>query len=153
MTLLAAFKVLLFRYTGEYDIVVGSPIAGRNRVETENLIGFFVNSLALHWRTSPEIRHSGNWWGVSKWRLTLTHAGLPFEKLVEELNPVRDVSRTPVFQVMFGLQNAPRAAIEMHNLSVKRSPVESRTAEIRLDVTHVETADGLSGWLGKHRPL
>jgi amino acid adenylation domain-containing protein len=148
MILLAAFKVLLFRYTGERDIVVGSPIAGRNRVETENLIGFFVNSLALRTDLSgnPTFRQL-----VARVReITLeayTHQDLPFEKLVEELNPVRDVSRTPVFQVMFGLQNAPRAAIDLPNLTVKRVSVDSQTAKFDLTLLMSETGHGLTGWL------
>ena len=148
MTLLAAFKVLLFRYTGERDIVVGSPIAGRNRVETEKLIGFFVNSLALRTDLSgnPTFRQL-----IARVRevalSAYAHQDMPFEKLVEELNPARDVSQTPVFQVMFGLQNAPRSAVELHKLTVKRVPVESHTAKFDLTLLMTETANGLSGWL------
>jgi len=148
MTLLAAFKVLLFRYTGESDIVVGSPIAGRNRVETEKLIGFFVNSLALRTDLSgnPTFRQL-----IPRVREVAlgayAHQDLPFEKLVEELNPARDVSQTPVFQVMFGVQNAPRSAVELHNLTVKRVPVESHTAKFDLTLLMTETANGLSGWI------
>lgn len=147
MTLLAAFNVLLFRYTGEQDIVVGSPIAGRNRIETEPLIGFFVNSLAL--RTdlsgSPTFREViGRVKEVAV--SAYAHQDLPFEKLVEELNPARDVSQTPVFQVMFGLQNSPRAAADLHNLNVRRIPTEVRTAKFDLTLLLSDTANGLSGW-------
>src|SRR5689334_5684573 len=147
MTLLAAFNVLLFRYTGEQDIVVGSPIAGRNRIETEPLIGFFVNSLALRTDLSgnPTFRELVG--RVKEVAVSAyAHQDLPFEKLVEELNPARDVSQTPVFQVMFGLQNAPRATADLHNLTVRRIPTEVRTAKFDLTLLISDTANGLSGW-------
>ena len=148
MTLLATFKVLLYRYTGERDIVVGAPIAGRNRVETENLIGLFVNSLALRTDLSgnPTFREV-----LGRVRQVAfeayAHQDVPFEKLVEELNPVRDVSQTPIFQVMFGLQNAPRTAPQLNNLAVTRVAVDNHTAKFDLTLLMTETADGLSGWL------
>ncbi|WP_298917494.1 non-ribosomal peptide synthetase [uncultured Nostoc sp.] len=108
MVLLAAFKTLLYRYTGQTDILVGSPIASRNRAEIESLIGFFVNVLVL--RTSLD--------GIPNFRELLqrvkataleayTHQDLPFEKLVEALQPERHLSYNPLFQVMFVLQNVP----------------------------------------------
>src|SRR5262249_43820753 len=109
MTLLAAFKALLSRYCGQEDVVVGAPIAGRVRAETEGLIGFFINTLAL--RTDL----SGNPPFLELLRrvkaVTLgayAHQELPFEKLVEELDPARDLGRTPLFQVMLILQNTPQ---------------------------------------------
>ncbi len=148
MTLLAAFKVLLYRYTGERDIVVGAPIAGRNRVETENLIGFFVNSLALRTDLSGNPTFRQLLGRVSKVAFdAYAHQDLPFEKLVEELNPVRDVSQTPVFQVMFGLQNAPRTAPQLSSLKVTRVAVDTHTAKFDLTLLMTETANGLSGWL------
>src|SRR5690348_11367253 len=148
MTLLAAFKVLLFRYTGERDLVVGAPIAGRNRVETENLIGFFVNSLALRTNVSGNPTFRQLLGRVKKVALeAYAHQDLPFEKLVEELNPVRDVSQTPIFQVMFGLQNAPRTAAQLNNLEVTRVAVDSHTAKFDFTLLMTETADGLSGWI------
>ncbi|HEX6719581.1 MAG TPA: amino acid adenylation domain-containing protein [Pyrinomonadaceae bacterium] len=147
MTLLAAFKVLLFRYTGERDIVVGAPIAGRNRVETENLIGFFVNSLALRTDLSRNPTFRQLLGRVRKVAFdAYAHQDLPFEKLVEELNPARDISQTPIFQVMFGLQNTPRATAHLPSLTVKRVAVDSRTAKFDLTLLMSETADGLSGW-------
>jgi non-ribosomal peptide synthetase component F len=108
MALLAAFQTLLYRYTGQEDIVVGSPIANRNRREIEGLIGFFVNTLVLR----------SNFTGNPTFRELLAqvrqvaleayeHQDLPFEKLVEELKPERSLSYSPLFQVMFVLQNAP----------------------------------------------
>lgn len=113
MVLLAAFQSLLHRYTGQDDIVVGTPIAGRNRAELEPLIGFFVNTLVLRaqvWRdeTFRTLLHRTR-------ELTLdafAHHDLPFERLVEELQPERDVSRNPLCQVVFALQNTPTSRLE-----------------------------------------
>lgn len=117
MTLLAAFQTLLYRYTHQEDIAVGSPIANRNRSEIEGLIGFFVNSLVLRTDLSgnPTFREL-----LSRVReVTLgaySHQDLPFEKLVEELHPERNLSQHPLFQVVFSLQNAPMSALEMPGL-------------------------------------
>jgi amino acid adenylation domain-containing protein len=106
MTLLAAFKVLLYRYTGEEDVIVGSPIANRPQVETESLIGFFLNNLALRSDLSgnPGFREA-----LARVRATALEAfanqDVPFEKLIDALRPARDLSRTPIFQVYFNLFN------------------------------------------------
>ena len=108
MTLLAAFQSLLFRHSGQDDIVVGTPIANRRYRELEDLIGFFVNTLALRavrWQT---LTFTELLQRVREVTLgAYAHQDLPFEKLVEELQPERDLSRNPLFQVMFALQNAP----------------------------------------------
>ncbi|MFO0762766.1 MAG: amino acid adenylation domain-containing protein [Byssovorax sp.] len=107
MTLLAAFVTLLHRYTGQSDLVVGTPIAGRTRAETEGLIGFFVNTLVLRAEPLAELPFSALLGQVRETCLwAYAHQDLPFERLVQELSPARDLGRTPLFQVMFALQNA-----------------------------------------------
>jgi surfactin family lipopeptide synthetase A len=148
MTLLAAFQILLHRYTGQEDIAVGSPIANRTRSEIEGLIGFFVNTLVL--RTdlsgSPSFREL-----LSRVRRAAldaySHQDLPFEKLVEELNPERDPSRSPLFQVMFALQNAPMNLPILAGLNV--SPVElgAETAKFDLTLSLKEAAGSLTATL------
>ncbi len=102
MVLLAAFKILLFRYSGQEDIVVGTPIAGRNRVETERLIGFFVNTILMRTDLSGNPTFVGLLERVRETALgAYAHQDMPFEKIVEELAPQRDLSRTPLFQVFF----------------------------------------------------
>jgi amino acid adenylation domain-containing protein len=106
ITLLAAFKVLLYRYTGQENVIVGSPIANRPQVETESLIGFFLNNLALRSDLSgnPDFREA-----LARVRQTALEAyanqDVPFEKLIDALKPTRDLSRTPIFQVYFNLFN------------------------------------------------
>jgi amino acid adenylation domain-containing protein len=148
MTTLAAFQTLLYRYTGQEDIVVGTPIAGRNREEIEDLIGFFVNTLALRTNVSGNPTFRELLGRVKEVALgAYAYQDLPFEKLVEELNPERDVSHSPVFQVMFGMQNVPRDAPALNGLSITRVPLPSVTAKFDLTLFVNETATGLSCWL------
>jgi amino acid adenylation domain-containing protein len=148
MTTLAAFQTLLFRYTGQEDIVVGTPIAGRNREEIEGLIGFFVNTLALRTNVSGNPTFRQLLARVKEIALgAYAHQDLPFEKLVEALNPERDVSHSPVFQVMFGMQNVPRDAPALNGLSITRVPLPSVTAKFDLTLFISETATGLNCWL------
>jgi len=106
MTLLAAFKVLLYRYTGQEDIIVGSPIANRPQTETESLIGFFLNNLALRTEIGGDLSFREVLTRVGRTALqAYENQDVPFEKLIEELNPTRDLSRTPIFQVYFNLFN------------------------------------------------
>ena len=144
MTLLAAFKVLLYRYTGEEDILVGTPIANRNRVEIEDLIGFFVNTLVLRSNLSGEIAFRELLGRVREAALdAYTHQDLPFEKLVAELRLERNQSYSPLFQVMFVLQNVPRGALELSGLTVSRMRVDSGTAKFDLALSIAEEAEGL----------
>ncbi|HEX8116317.1 MAG TPA: condensation domain-containing protein, partial [Pyrinomonadaceae bacterium] len=144
MTLLAAFKVLLGRYTGQSDIVVGTPIAGRNQIEIEELIGFFVNTLVLRTDLSggPTFREVLG--RVREASLgAAAHQDLPFEKLVEELAPERDLSRSPLFQVMFALQNIPKDEFELSNLSLTAVEADSGAAKFDLTLFVHPTEDGL----------
>jgi amino acid adenylation domain-containing protein len=141
MTLLAAFKVLLYRYTGQTDIVVGTPVANRNRKELEGLIGFFVNTLALRTDLSGDPTFRELLARVREISLSAyAHQDLPFEMLVEELRPIRDPSRNPLFQVMFALQNTPEAASQGSDLAI--SPVEVKTARAQFDLTLDVTESG-----------
>ncbi len=144
MTLLAAFNVLLRRYTGQKDIAVGSPIANRTRGETEDLIGFFANSLIFRTRAEGDPTFLALLEQVRKSALgAYEHQDLPFERLVEELQPQRDLSGNPLFQVVFALQQqesmAPR--FEMPGLDVRAA--ESRDITTRFDLElHLWPSDG-----------
>ena len=134
MTLLAAFQILLWRYSDQDDIVVGSPIAGRNREEIENLIGFFVNTLALRVDLSGDPTFRGLLEQVRETALAAyAHQDLPFEKLVEELQPERDLGRNPIFQVMFQFQNTSPAKLRLKELEV--SKVDTFTETAKFDLT------------------
>ena len=148
MTLLAAFQSLLHRYTNQTDILVGTGIANRNRAEIESLIGFFVNTLVL--RTDfggrPTFREL-----LRRVRdLTLgayAHQDLPFERVVEELQPARDLSRNPIFQVSFALQNAPMQELELPGLVLRTQEFESLTTRFDLECHVWDVAGGLQGFL------
>jgi amino acid adenylation domain-containing protein len=129
MTLLAGLYVVLHRHSGAEDVVVGSPIANRNREETEGLIGFFVNTLALRVRVKGEESFAELLEGVKKAALGgYEHQDLPFEKLVEELQPERSLSYHPLFQVMFVLQNASEGTVRLPGLEVRGLRVEAEAA-------------------------
>jgi amino acid adenylation domain-containing protein len=114
MTLLAAFQILLHRYSGQDDVVVGTPIAGRTHLELEGLIGFFVNTLVLRAALAPDGAFADLSAAVRETVLgAYLHQHLPFEKLVDELQPERSLSHSPLFQVMFALQNAPLESLTL----------------------------------------
>ena len=144
MTLLAAFDVLLSRYSGQQDGVVGTPIAGRNRAEVEKLIGFFANTLVMRTDLSgdPTFREL-----LTRVRETAmgayAHQDVPFEKLVEELKPERDLTRNPLFQVMFIMQNLPTASQKLGEIDA--TPFGAGLPNAKLDIMLIasEFAEGL----------
>ncbi|HEU4511146.1 MAG TPA: amino acid adenylation domain-containing protein [Pyrinomonadaceae bacterium] len=144
MTLLAAWQILLSRYSGQQDIVVGSPTANRNRSETESLIGFFVNTLVLRTDLSGDPRFVELLRRVREVALgAYAHQDVPFEKLVEELQPERDLSRSPLFQVMLVHQNGWQAALQITpGLQVSDINVENQTEKFDVTLTTSETQDG-----------
>ena len=150
MVLLASFQMLLLRLTGQVDLTVGSPIAGRTRAELEGLIGFFVNTLVLRGDLSGDPPFHGLLERTRRTALeAYTHQDVPFEKLVEELAPQRRLTQNPLFQVVMGLQNAPAAEVEMTSGLVLR-PVATSNGAARFDLTLLLApipGGGLSGTL------
>jgi len=143
MTLLAAFSCLLSRYSGQSDIVVGSPIAGRNRIETESLIGFFVNTLALRATVSPDDTVHQLLAQVRETALSAyANQDVPFEKLVSDLQHERDI-HNPIFQVMFVLQNGRRPTPKLSGLAVRNIELHSDTAKFDLGLEVIDDPDGL----------
>ncbi len=145
MTLLAGFKILLCHYTGQTDLVVGTSNGNRNHLETESLIGFFVNTLALRTDLSGEPTVADVLRRVQRVALdAYDHQDLPFEKLVEDLHPVRDLSRSPVFQVMFILHNTPKESLQLQNLTLSGVECDIGTAKFDLTLSVAELNSGLS---------
>ena len=150
MTLLAAFQTLLFRYSAQDDIAVGAPIAGRTHDETEGLIGFFVNTLVLRSDLSGNPPFRELLGRVREVALgAYAHQDLPFEKLVEELQPERNLGHSPLFQVMFVLQNTVASAPvrEFAGIKLRLFGVESEPAKFDVMLTMREGAGGLKGSL------
>ncbi|WP_414568360.1 amino acid adenylation domain-containing protein [Nostoc sp. CCY 9925] len=144
MTLLAAFKTLLYRYTGQSDILVGSPIASRNRAEIQSLIGFFVNVLVMRTDLSGDLSFEDLLARVKSTALeAYTHQDLPFEKLVEELKPSRDLSYNPLFQVMFVLQNVPKPNLSLSDVSITYEEGYNGTSKFDLTVFMEDSEGGL----------
>jgi len=145
MTLLAAFKTLLYRYTGQTDILVGSPIANRNLREIEALIGFFVNTLVLRsdLNGNPTFRELLR--SVREVALgAYAHQDVPIEKLVEELQPERDLSYSPLFQVAFALQNGLTQTLQLPGLTLNFNEIHTETANFDLTLFLEETDRGLT---------
>ncbi|CBW75576.1 Non-ribosomal peptide synthetase modules [Mycetohabitans rhizoxinica HKI 454] len=148
MTLLAAFQVVLSRWSGQDDIVVGSPIAGRTQVQAEQLIGFFINTLALRTDLSGDPRFDALLARVRETTLgAYAHQTVPFEKLVEVLQPVRDLSRQPIFQVMVNGFNIPVSNFALPGLTVEKIDLERLSTKFDLTLYFGETSDGIEGWL------
>lgn len=148
MTLLTAFGTLLYRYTGQEDISVGSPIANRNRIETQGLIGVFVNTLVM--RTNFSLNPSFQELLLQVREVALdayAHEDLPFEQLVEELQPERNLSHHPLFQVMFALQDDPMEDLALPDLRLSRVNIDVGTAKFDLTLYMVDSEPALTGWL------
>ncbi|MGP0591233.1 amino acid adenylation domain-containing protein, partial [Nitrospira sp. T9] len=146
MTLLAAFQMLLLRYTGIEDVCVGTPVACRTRPETENLIGFFANTLVLRTDLSGNPPFSRLLARVRDVVIgAQAHQDLPFEELVDVLKPARALSHPPLFQVMFVLQTTLSQAIRLPGLSVEIQEVDVASAKFDLSLDMAETEQGLEG--------
>ena len=153
MTLLAAFEALLYRWCGQGDLAVGTPIANRQRIDLEGVVGFFVNSLVL--RTQLDT-HTSFRELLARVRTTAlgayAHQDVPFEKLVEEIHPERTVGN-PLFQVMFALQNAPSGTLGESSAALEDLPVEIHTTHFDLEWNGWLDSDGLGFVLGYDRDL
>lgn len=146
MFMLAAFNTLLYRYSGQDDINIGTPVANRNRTELERIIGFFVNTLIMRTDLSgnPPFKEVLN--GVKEYAIrAFAHQEMPFEKLVEMLQPERDLSHTPLFQVMFVMQSGSKQTIETTELQVKPLDIENRISQFDLTLIVSHLPDRLSG--------
>ena len=146
MVMLAAFQVLLRRWSGEEDIVVGSPVAGRTQAQTEGLIGFFVNTLPLRADLSDDPPFAALLQRVREATLgAYQHQDLPFERLVEALHPGRSLRHAPVFQTMFALQNATPAELRLPGVTMEILPLDSGTARFDLEWLFREREEGITG--------
>ena len=147
MTLLSAFNVLLYRYSGQEDICVGTPVAGRNQQELEGLIGFFINTLALRSKLSAEMTFSKLLGEVKHTTLeAYSHQEVPFEKIVDAVVKTRDMSRSPLFQVLFSLQNTPEVPkLELGELQLFTAAQEHTTAKFDIAFLMSENSSGIQG--------
>ncbi|HEX5716217.1 MAG TPA: amino acid adenylation domain-containing protein [Thermoanaerobaculia bacterium] len=147
MTLLAAFQTLLHRYTGQVRVPVGSPIAGRDRSEIEGLIGFFINTLVVNADLAEDPGFSSLLHRVREVALAAhAHQSLPFERLVDELRPERNLSHTPLFQVVLVVQNTPQETFALPGLRMSLLPVDTRTAKFDLTLVMGRGDKGLAGY-------
>ncbi|MCD6377048.1 MAG: amino acid adenylation domain-containing protein, partial [Caldisericaceae bacterium] len=148
MTLLAVFQTLLYRYSNQSDILVGSPIANRTRTEVENLIGFFVNTLVFKAHFEPDLNFRNLLKQIRENSLKIyAHQDVPFEQVVEALQPERDLSRSPLFQVAFILQNAPFERMELPDLTLEPFEADNPTSKYDLTLNAVETPEGIECYL------
>src|SRR5262249_22935366 len=141
-------------YSGQDDIVVGSPIANRQDARLEELIGFFVNTLVMRVRLNPAVSFAELLAAVRATTLAAyQHQDVPFEKLVEELSPERSLNRTPLFQVLFAMQNAPVVTQQLAGLSVERIMSSAQTVHFDLEVHAVEQGGALEFYWLYNRDL
>ncbi len=136
MAMLAAFDALLFRYTGQADLVVGAPVANRDHVDTEGLLGFFVNVLVLRARVDPGMSYLALLRHVREVCLgAYAHQDVPFERLVQDLHPARDPSRAPLFQVSLQVLNVPAEKVSLSGVRVRGGTVQNATAKLDLQLS------------------
>ena len=148
MSLLAAFNIILYRYTNQEDILIGSPIANRNRAELEAMLGLFVNTLVLRNNLSGNPSFCELLHRVREVTLdAYAHQDLPFEMLVEELQPERDLSRNPLYEVMIVMQNNPNSVHEVSGLTLRTLEFDSGTSQLDIFLSMSESEDGLTGCL------
>ncbi|MFW6359167.1 MAG: amino acid adenylation domain-containing protein, partial [Chroococcales cyanobacterium] len=148
ITLLAAFQTLLYRYSGQTDILVGSPVANRNREELESIIGFFVNTLVLRTDLSGNPSFAELLERVRNVALgAYAHQDVPFEQVVEAVQPERSLSHTPLFQVMFVLQNTPQEVLTLPEIELQGFESNRGVANFDLTLSLTETEKGLQGSL------
>jgi len=148
MSLLAAFNILLYRHTDQEDILIGSPIANRNRAELEGMLGLFVNTLVLRNNLSGNPSFRKLLHRVREVTLdAYGHQDLPFEMLVEELQPERDLRRNPLYEIMFVLQNTPGSVEEASGLTLRTLEFDSGTAQLDIFLSMSESEEGLTGCL------
>jgi len=146
MTLLAGFQILLSRYSNQDDVVVGTPIANRNRAEIEEMIGFFTNTLVLRTRLAGEATFLEILAQVKETALgAYAHQDVPFEKLVEEVQPERNLGQNPLFQVMFSYQNAPSRAFELSGLKLSLMDMGEAAPKFDISLFLSETTEGVGG--------
>ncbi|CAG0930606.1 surfactin family lipopeptide synthetase A [Thermoflexales bacterium] len=146
MTLLAAFQTLLYRYSGQEDMVIGTPVANRNSTEIENLIGFFVNMLALRNHLSGKLSFRDLLRQVREVCLkAYLYQDLPFEYLVEVLRPERHLSYTPIFQVLFALQYTATTSLQAGQVAFNLLPYDTEMTKFDLTLSLTKTEQGLSG--------
>ena len=154
MVLLSAFAALLSRYSGQGELVIGSPVANRSRREIENLIGFFVNTIALRIQVDPDASFREL---LEQTRATAlgayAHQEISFEQLVEELKPERNLSHSPIFQVLFSLQSSPPSMPELDGLHVSSLDVESSVSKYDLTLMFDEREGALMGAFEYNRDL
>ena len=154
MTLLAAFQLLVARYSGQADVVVGTAVAGRDRYELERLIGFLVNTLVVRVDVGGAITFTDLLARVRDAALAdYAHKDVPFERLVEELAPKRDLSRTPLFQVMFVFQNIPPLLLALPDVAVDELELAAAAAPFDLTLHLWERGEGAAGELRYDRDL
>ena len=146
MTLMAAFEILLYKYSRQEDFAIGTPIANRNRAEIEPLIGFFINTLVIRSDISPKSTIDDLLLKVKETMIgAYAHQDLPFEMLVEKLDPERDMSQSPLFQTMLVFNNAPVETLKLPGLELELIEFENKTTKFDLIFNFVENKDRLQG--------